>query len=249
MTIGDKIKYCRTRNRISQSKLAELSGISLVSIKRYETNKAIPLEPQIKKLADALGIGALAFSDTYFDCLRELETYGDFIRLLIIFRKNHLIQVGGKRDENGHILSETAIFKINPIIGRFFAVEENRDIQAKNISLCLTNNRVLENFLKWESAYTKYESLVNEFRDSKDEKVIALLDENDKILGRIELELQYDNILLECVDGHITVKIAPEQGNEYFLSELREKTVSEELKSTKSKRKKAVPERTTKNNL
>ena len=41
MTIGEKIKYCRKQIGITQDKLAELTGIHPVSIRKYETNKMV----------------------------------------------------------------------------------------------------------------------------------------------------------------------------------------------------------------
>ena len=41
MTIGEKIKYCRKQIGITQDKLAELTGIHPVSIRKYETNKML----------------------------------------------------------------------------------------------------------------------------------------------------------------------------------------------------------------
>ena len=55
MTIGEKIKYFRTRIGITQAKLAELSGIHPVSIRKYETNKMVPQAPQIDRIAETLG--------------------------------------------------------------------------------------------------------------------------------------------------------------------------------------------------
>lgn len=238
MTIGDKIKYCRTRNRLSQARLSELSGISLVSIKRYETNKAVPLPPQIKKLANALGIGALAFSETYFDSLQELETYGDLIRLLIIFRKNHLVQIDGERDESGRIKAQTAVFKLNPIIGGFFSMVDGNI--AKDIEFCLNDNKTLENYLKWESAYYKYECLLDKYRDSNDESVQVALKENDDTLSVIELELQYDNRMLKRTGGRITATIPDYANDDALAADLiieREKAITKELKTQKARAK------------
>lgn len=236
MTIGDKIRYCRNKCGISQAKLAELSSISLVSIKRYETNKAVPLPTQIKKLADVLGIGALAFSDTYFDSLRELETYGDLIRVLIIFRKNNLVQIVGERDENGRIRTETAEFKLNPIIGGLFSAADDTLV---NQTFRLNDNKTLEGLLQWESAYNKYEQLLDKY--GNDESAQAALNENDEILGKIELELQYDNRMFKRTDGHITVKVNPDYGDATELAKKREMAIEKELKSqAKKKRKKST---------
>ena len=54
MTIGEKIKYCRKQIGITQDKLAELTGIHPVSIRKYETNKMRPQPPQLEKIAAAL---------------------------------------------------------------------------------------------------------------------------------------------------------------------------------------------------
>lgn len=49
MTIGEKIRYCREQIGITQGKLAELTGIHPVSIRKYETNKMQPQPPQLEK--------------------------------------------------------------------------------------------------------------------------------------------------------------------------------------------------------
>ena len=75
MTIGEKIKYCRKQIGITQDKLAELTGIHPVSIRKYETNKMQPQPPQLEKIAVALGISynALNVSDTAGSCLETDE--------------------------------------------------------------------------------------------------------------------------------------------------------------------------------
>ncbi len=57
MTIGEKIRYYRKRMGITQVKLAELTGIHVVSIRKYETNKTIPKNYDvINNLSIALNI-------------------------------------------------------------------------------------------------------------------------------------------------------------------------------------------------
>lgn len=193
MTIGDKIKYCRTRNRLSQAKLSELSGISLVSIKRYETNKAVPLPPQIKKLANALGIGALAFSETYFDSLQELETYGDLAKLIMVLRKNHIISI---YDDD-----KTVSFSINASIGKHIQAKMlNSSGEAFNCDvMCipfLINDRAIsEVILKWSLYYTKFEAISEKHKNGEyDGGVLKAIQDE---LDRIELEMEYNASLLE----------------------------------------------------
>ena len=204
MTFGSKLKYYRHKCNITQLQLSELSGISLVSIKRYENDKMTPTQPQFEKLAEALGIGVSALAETSdFAEFRDIQTYGDLMRLLIVLRKNRLILIDGKRSSAGKLEKSSVAFKA----------------------------------LDWESAYAKFEKLSEQYHDSGSAAVQQKLKENGEILAKVELELQYESILLERVDGHITVKVTPELGNEDILSELREKAIAEELKK-QSKNKK-----------
>ena len=45
MTIGERIKYCRKRIHMTQNDLAEATGIHPVTIRKYETNKIVPVYP------------------------------------------------------------------------------------------------------------------------------------------------------------------------------------------------------------
>ena len=98
MTIGEKIKYFRTQKGITQAKLAELSGIHPVSIRKYETNKMIPQSQQIDKIAEALEISSFAI--TGFENNIRLETVGDFMGLLIMLIKTNIVLIEGERGEN-----------------------------------------------------------------------------------------------------------------------------------------------------
>ena len=53
MTIGEKIRYYRKQLGITQGKLAELTGIHPVSIRKYEINKMQPQPQQIERIAAA----------------------------------------------------------------------------------------------------------------------------------------------------------------------------------------------------
>ncbi len=83
MTIGEKIKYLRTRLGITQGKLAEFCEIHPVSIRKYETNKMIPGQTQIERLSAILGVSTFALSDHPTEI--KLNTVGDFYGILILF--------------------------------------------------------------------------------------------------------------------------------------------------------------------
>lgn len=56
MTIGEKIKRCRKENKLSQAKLAELSGRSKSSIEKYECGAITPSLEAVKSIAKALNV-------------------------------------------------------------------------------------------------------------------------------------------------------------------------------------------------
>ena len=114
MTIGEKIKYFRSRIGITQAKLAELSGIHPVSIRKYETNKMTPQTEQIDKIAEALGVSSFAI--TGFENNIRLETIGDFMGLMIMLIKANIVLIDGEREEDDEYKPETVSFKIK--IGR-----------------------------------------------------------------------------------------------------------------------------------
>lgn len=58
MNIGMKIKEKRKAAGLTQSKLAELSGVATITIRQYETGKRQPRIEQLEKIANALGISA-----------------------------------------------------------------------------------------------------------------------------------------------------------------------------------------------
>ena len=61
MTIGEKIKHYRKLSGMTQSELAERSGIHPVTIRKYETKTE-----QIIKIANALGVLPCLFFN--FNC-------------------------------------------------------------------------------------------------------------------------------------------------------------------------------------
>ena len=101
MTIGEKIKYFRKRIGITQAKLAELSGIHPVSIRKYETNKMVPQAAQIDRLAEALSVSSFALAGIENNI--RLETVGDFMGLMIMLIKTKIVSINGEREENGMI--------------------------------------------------------------------------------------------------------------------------------------------------
>ena len=211
MTIGEKIKYFRSRIGITQSKLAELSGIHPVSIRKYETNKMIPQAAQIDRLAEALGVSSFALAGIENNI--RLETVGDFMGLMIMLIKTKIVSINGEREESGMINTDTAQFVINPFITNFFDSKTDKsNLYANTILYYLKNENILSDILKWERINHRYEKCAAEICDTSDKELINILEELKEQKEVIELELQHSSIMLNSSDG-ISVKIPPDFSN------------------------------------
>ena len=195
MTIGEKIKYFRSRIGITQAKLAELSGIHPVSIRKYETNKMVPQAAQIDRLAEALGVSSFALAG--FENNIRLETVGDFMGLMIMLIKTKIVSINGEREENGMINADTAQFVINPFITNFFDSKTDKsNLYANTILYYLKNENILNDILKWERINHRYEKCAAEVCDTSDKELINILDDLKEAKEVIELELQHSSIKL-----------------------------------------------------
>ncbi len=56
MTISERIRLTRQQKDMSQKALAQVAGVNLKSLSRYELGTSIPPADVIKKLADALKV-------------------------------------------------------------------------------------------------------------------------------------------------------------------------------------------------
>ena len=205
MTIGEKIKYFRTRIGITQAKLAELSGIHPVSIRKYETNKMVPQSPQIDRIAEALGISSFAIAG--IDNNIRLETVGDFMGLMIMLIKTKIISLNGEREKNGMLNSQTVSVEINPFISNFFnAKNDSAEISANKIMYYLKSDKILSDILKWERINHRYEKCAAEIHGTSDKELINILNSLKEQKEVIELELQHSDISLNA-GGGISVKI------------------------------------------
>ncbi len=196
MTIGEKIKYFRKRIGITQAKLAELSGIHPVSIRKYEINKMVPQAAQIDRLAEALGVSSFALAG--FENNIRLETVGDFMGLMIMLIKTKIVSINGGREESGMINADTVSFVINPFITNFFDTKTDKtDLSANTLLYYLKNKNILSDILKWERINHRYEKCAAEIHDTSDKELINILEELKEQKEVIELELQHSSILLE----------------------------------------------------
>ena len=57
MNISEKIQFYRKANKLTQKQLSKLSGVSEISIRKYEAGHRFPKREQLKKIASVLEIG------------------------------------------------------------------------------------------------------------------------------------------------------------------------------------------------
>lgn len=189
MTIGDKIRYLRTRMGITQGELADLSGIHPVSIRKYETNKMTPQAQQIEKIAEALGVSSFAISG--IDNNIRLETKGDFMGLLLMLIKTNLLVIKGERGEDDGLIPETVSFEINPFVSQFFSSNANgTDLNAESITFKLKSDAIFQDILKWEKIAYGYEKSAAKYGDTDDTAIIDAINEMKDYIEAIEMELQ-----------------------------------------------------------
>ena len=187
MTIGEKIKYLRKQKSVTQTELAQLTGIHQVSIAKYEKDKMIPQPEQLEKIVEALNVSRMIlFDDSSF----KLETHGDLMGLLIALCKNKVLVVKGKRDRNSVLIPSTVTFEFSPIITKFFSADDQSIIQFN------PDEPLLLDFLKWEKQYHNYEKLFNKYSGLSNAAEVAALEELRDIIEKIEIELQCSSMVL-----------------------------------------------------
>lgn len=67
MNYGDFIKQYRKRKKMTQQELAQKSGVSMMSIRRYEKNERIPSIEHLKKIASSLGISVFELDPSLYE--------------------------------------------------------------------------------------------------------------------------------------------------------------------------------------
>ena len=86
MTIGEKIRYCRLKRKLTQEQLAKLSGIHPVSIRKYETMRMISQSERLLQIAKALNINYAAMFDNHTP-KSQLYTVDDLNGILLVLAK------------------------------------------------------------------------------------------------------------------------------------------------------------------
>ena len=200
MTIGEKIKYCRKQIGITQDKLAELTGIHPVSVRKYETNKMQPQPPQLEKIAAALGVSYNALNGSDTAGLR-LETVGDLMGVLMVLCNSGILRITGERGEDKLLKDETVSIQFNHILSSYlefgyFSRGKEHTLALQDALLNIRNYKVLNDLLTWEKMNFIYQSALKSVGENPNEATQAAIDEIAETKEKVELELQKSQMLI-----------------------------------------------------
>lgn len=86
MEMGEKIQFYRKANKLTQKQLSDLSGVSEISIRKYEAGDRIPKAEQLKKIAAVFEIGGNELLEIELDDV-SVETVGDVMTLFYLLKE------------------------------------------------------------------------------------------------------------------------------------------------------------------
>lgn len=86
MEMGEKIQFYRKTNKLTQKQLSDLSGVSEISIRKYEAGDRFPKPEQLKKIASVLEIGGNELLQIELDAV-SVETVGDVMTLFYLLKE------------------------------------------------------------------------------------------------------------------------------------------------------------------
>lgn len=86
MEMGEKIQFYRKANKLTQKQLSDLSGVSEISIRKYEAGDRFPKPEQLKKIASVLEIGGNELLEIELDAV-SVETVGDVMTLFYLLKE------------------------------------------------------------------------------------------------------------------------------------------------------------------
>lgn len=95
MEIGERIRYFRTLRKMTKEQLAEISGIGLSTIGKYESGDRNPKPEQLLKISEAFGISINVFLDL------DIKTVSDLLSLVFKMDEQLSLNFEAQTDESG----------------------------------------------------------------------------------------------------------------------------------------------------
>ena len=152
MTIGERIKYFREKQGITQAALADLTGIHPVSIRKYETNKMTPQDSQIDRIADALNINAIALTGVDISKM-HFDTVGDVMGVLMLLLSTGVLEITWKESSGPGIDIESVEIKPNLVFSSFLELSptgnKNKEKPLDAFIIKITHNPMIGDLVSW----------------------------------------------------------------------------------------------------
>lgn len=175
MTIGEQIKYIRSRRGLTQSLLAEMTGIHPVTIRKYETNKLQPKKEQIRKIADVLKVSPMIFDATEAGSI-PVKSVGDMLGIFILLYKSGVITASDSELRLTPILKDHLLF-----------ITAKGKLSVTDSVIRLENAQAEKDFFKWVKLYDNYLKLKEKY--GSDKNLETELNKEEDQLQTIEMEL------------------------------------------------------------
>jgi len=174
MTIGEKIKYLRKQNGITQEKLADYLNITYQSISKWENNTAAPDILLVVPLANFFGVT----TDELFDLesakkeavINEYDDKSLLLRNQGKVRENLDLwrQAATLYPNNYHCLKELASALLSTAMSNGFSDEERSSAKSEGIAVC---NRILDDCTNDEIRSFVLQTLVYLYSISNNEEM------------------------------------------------------------------------------
>lgn len=106
-TMAELIKKHRVEQGFTQTQLCEATGISISTLKKYETGLRHPKAEQLQKIADALEISEQVFMPL------QVKNNSDILMTIMQLDKDADFTIDYKKNAEGEIIPETITFSFN----------------------------------------------------------------------------------------------------------------------------------------
>ena len=178
MELGEKLKAIRMAKQMKQEDVAELSGITLTTISKYELGTRKPKPEQLQKIANALGISVHALTDI------EINTLSDLASLIFAISDCTNAYLDAEKDENGNYIPDSFClrFKDNLINNKFCSYMNTVNL-LNDKGLSELRNAMLDDTTKLQKADQEADPIPTDVPDA---------------VSSIAAKKEMQDILLEC---------------------------------------------------
>lgn len=185
----ERLRYYRTRAKLTLEQLAEKSDISAMTIRRIENGEAKLTPKYLHMLTHALNISPFAITRCIDDI--RMETVGDLMGVLVVFLRAHILVIDGNRSWESDFPPETVRLKLNPDAAKLFTFNINgRLIDSEEGAICIRSKAMIRDLLIWEKTEYKLKQVLEECKNSRSKKLLQKRDDIIETINTLELEYQ-----------------------------------------------------------